>query len=364
MRGVLLSLLIPSFSVSLRVPSGHTPQLLQQAARNRHPGIHALGTARALSTSMSLRGGGGASPGHIVSAEWLRSNLAAPSVKVLDASWYLYPHMERSPGVPFDAHMEFSAKRIPGALYFDIDKVCVPDSPWPHMMPSAKLFAECVAALGISRDSHVVVYDGYGQFSSARAWYMFKAFGHKDVSILDGGMPAWERAGGELEMSPLDAEAKAEVPGKYECEQLPNTALSMDEVEANIKSKARQLIDGRPRARWLGEAKEPRPIESGHIEGSFSVPWGDVVRADGTFKDEKEIRQILQDSHVDLSKPVAVTCGSGVSACVVAAALASVGVTEMPLYDGAYTEWKSSGKETFKGTDKACYIQGSERSKL
>lgn len=357
-REFLISLLIPSFSLSLRVlaPSGlNFPRLSPQtsvtnSAWSKKPdkmiGVRTL--------SLSLKGGG---PNHLVSAEWLRDNISGSSIKVLDSSWYL-------PTEPFDAHKEFSTKRIPGALFFDIDKICDTTSTLPHMMPSAKFFAECVGALGISRDSHVIVYDGKGQFSSARAWYMFKAFGHKDVSILDGGLPAWQRLGCGVDTQLLDASSKAPVVAKYDCELLPNTVLSMKDVEENIKSKERQLIDARPRPRFVGEAPEPRPIESGHIEGTFNVPWTDVINQDGTFKSKEEILKVLKDNGVDTSRPLGVSCGSGVSACVVAAALKCLGINETPVFDGAYTEWKSSGKDTFKGTEKMNYLTQQQKSKL
>ena len=166
----------------------------------------------------------------LVSCEWLKDNL--DKVKVLDASWYL-SSMERAPGVKFDAVGEFEKQRIPGAAFFDIDKICDCESPHPHMMPSAEFFAQCVASLGVQRDDHVVVYDGKGIFSAPRAWTMFQLFGHPKVQILDGGMPAWLDAGFDVETSPQSAAALDRAVETYGDAAGPsgvppdNTSLSM-----------------------------------------------------------------------------------------------------------------------------------------
>jgi thiosulfate/3-mercaptopyruvate sulfurtransferase len=303
-----------------------------------------------LGASSSLRSQRGFGPtmaspdrgGPTVTCEWLKENLN--SVKVLDASWYL-PTMERSPGVKFEAVAEFEKQRIPGAAFFDIDKICDLSSPHPHMMPTADFFAECVSKLGVTRDSHVVVYDGKGLFSAPRAWTMFQAFGHDKVHILDGGFPAWLAAGFEVDTAPKSAEASQKT-AEYGKATGPAGILSMAQVEANIASRQFQLVDARPLPRFMGEAPEPRPIESGHIEGSYCVPFLDVITADGKMKERKDIEEALKKAKVDVSQPLAVTCGSGVSACIVRAALFQVGLIDVPLYDGAYTEWKVSGLPT------------------
>ena len=186
---------------------------------------------------------------------------------------------------------------------------------------------------------------------------MFKAMGHAKVSILNGGFPTWESLALPVDRESKPVDATSSSPAEYACEVLKGSILDMAQVEANIGSKQFQLIDGRPKPRFVGEAPEPRPIESGHIEGSYSVPFLDVLRPDGTFKDESELKQVFHEAKVDLSQPCAVTCGSGVTACVVRAALEIVGVREAPLYDGAYTEWKTTGKPTYKGLDKSPYAQ-------
>ena len=259
--------------------------------------------AHAAAAVRALRGGVSMSASPLVSCEWLKDNL--DKVKVLDASWYL-SSMERAPGVKFDAVGEFEKQRIPGAAFFDIDKICDCESPHPHMMPSAEFFAQCVASLGVQRDDHVVVYDGKGIFSAPRAWTMFQLFGHPKVQILDGGMPAWLDAGFDVETSPQSAAALDSAVETYGDAAGPSSVLSMEDVKANIASGQYQLVDARPFARFTGEAPEPRPIESGHIEGSYCVPFLDVLTSQGQMKGDAEITELLVKQKVDISKPIAV----------------------------------------------------------
>jgi len=228
------------------------------------PLLELRGGARPLSGTIAM-----ATPTS-VSCSWLASNL--DKVKVFDASWYL-PSQERSPGVKFDAAADFAARRIPGALFFDFDqKVKDASSDLPHMMPSSVHFAKCVGELGVSNGQHVIVYDGLGVWSSPRAWYMFKAMGHSLVSVLDGGFPQWEKEGHPVDTAPKAVTDIAAKPTPYVCSPLPNrNLLDLAAVEDNVQSGKYQLVDARPGPRFLGEAPEPRPIESGHIQGSFSV---------------------------------------------------------------------------------------------
>mmetsp|Transcript_18809 Transcript_18809/g.47417 ORF Transcript_18809/g.47417 Transcript_18809/m.47417 type:complete len:355 (+) Transcript_18809:10-1074(+) len=310
-------------------------------------GLPSLSKSPSSNSPLRVRGGASlasmASSPTLVTPEWLRDNLA--SCKVLDCSWYLLPQM-----APRDAHKEFEAKRIPSSLFFDIDVISDKSSDLPHMMPSSSDFSSHCQRLGISRSSHVIVYDGKGQFSSARAWKMFKAFGHDKVSILDGGFPAWEALGAPVDTSAAQVTDGAAAKGDYSCDMVPGTVVSMQQVEDMIRAKSHQILDARPRPRFEGAAPEPRPgIESGHIAGTVCVPWGEVLTPAGAFKTEDELRKLMQDNSVDVTKPCAVTCGSGVSACIVAVALDVLGNKDVPLFDGAYCEWKTAGKETVKG---------------
>mmetsp|Transcript_27141 Transcript_27141/g.64094 ORF Transcript_27141/g.64094 Transcript_27141/m.64094 type:complete len:360 (+) Transcript_27141:69-1148(+) len=347
-RGVLMGVLLPRTLALLPIFSSVKAGFLPQAAGFQTirplPELRGGGTRNFGVSSVAM-----ASAPTAVSCSWLASNL--DKVKVLDASWYMATQ-ERSPGVKLDAAAEFAARRIPGALFFDFDGT-IKDaaSDLPHMMPSPELFSQCVGKLGISNSHHVIVYDGLGVWSSPRGWYMFKAMGHHQVSILDGGFPAWEKLGLPIETEPKTVDTVAEKAAEYVAAPLPKSnLLDLPAVEANIKSRQYQLVDARPGPRFLGEAPEPRPIESGHIQGSLSVPWSAVVK-DGFLKTPDEIREVMEKASVDLTKPVAITCGSGVSACIVGAALELVGVPaeKAPLFDGAYTEWKLAGKPSIKG---------------
>jgi thiosulfate/3-mercaptopyruvate sulfurtransferase len=308
--------------------------------------------------SLTLRGGStiaarmSATDGLLVSCDWLKENFA--NVKVLDASWYV-KGMERSPGVKFDAVGDFEKHRIPGSGFFDIDKICDLSSSLPHMMPTASYFAECVSKLGVTKDSLVVVYDGKGIFSSPRAWTMFQCFGHEKCYILEGGFPAWVAAGFDVDSSFLSSELPADSQVEYGTATGPVDIIDMQAVKANMENPQFQLVDARPYPRFTGDAPEPRPIESGHLQDSFSVPFLDVVSPEGKMKSEAEIKEIFIKGKVDVTKPLAVTCGSGATACVLRAALYKIGVTKVPLYDGSYAEWKIAGNPTYKGTEKSPY---------
>lgn len=230
------------------------------------------------------------------------------------------------------------------------------------MIPSPAFFAECVGKLGVSRGDHVVVYDGKGLFSAPRAWYTFKHFGHPAVSMLEGGFPAWEAAGLPIDTAPLPTTASAPTAAAYETPTaVAGRILTLKDVEEHVASPQTQLVDARPKARFIGEAPEPRPIESGHIENTLNVPWADVLASPGSFKSEAELRQIFAANRVDLSKPVSVTCGSGNTACIVAAALYELKCGLPPLYDGAYTEWKTLGRPTYKAWERTVYADPAPR---
>jgi len=212
-----------------------------------------------------------------------------------------------------------------------------------------------VSKLGVTKDSLVVVYDGKGVFSAPRAWTMFQCFGHEKVYILDGGLPAWVAAGFDVDQSFLSPQLPSDSQVEYGTATGPVDIIDLEAVKTNIESPQFQLVDARPYPRFTGDAPEPRPIESGHIAASFSVLFLDVVSPEGKMKSEEEIKEAFSKGKVDVTKPLAVSCGSGVSACVIRAALFKIGVTNVPVYDGSYTEWKVLDNPTYKGTEKSPY---------
>ena len=225
----------------------------------------------------------------LVSAAWLAQRLGDPSVKVLDGTYHLTPARR-------DAGAEFLERHTPGAVRFDIDDVCDPVDPLPHMIPSPERFEEKVAALGISNGDTVIVYDVYGLQSAARTWWMFRLFGHDAVAVLDGGLPAWVAAGGALE----DGEAAPE-PGSFTAEFRPELVRSRDDLLRNLGSRAEQVLDARSAGRFTGSEPEPRAgMRSGHIPGSRSLPFTALLDpATKTVLPADKLRQAFDAAGVD-----------------------------------------------------------------
>nr|WP_047577108.1 3-mercaptopyruvate sulfurtransferase [Methylobacterium sp. ZNC0032] len=263
-----------------------------------------------------------------VSTEWLAERLNAPDIVVVDASWYL-PAQKR------DGAAEYAARRIPGAVHFDIDKIKDSTSSLPHMLPSAPEFAAAVGALGIGDGMRIVVYDGLGFFAAPRVRWTFKVFGARDVVILDGGFPKWLAEGRPVE----EDSPKARKPRSFTA-RLDNGAVAdADDIARATASQTIQVVDARAADRFRGEAPEPRPgLASGHIPGSLNLPSSQLT-TDGRLKSPEEIVALFRDAGVDLDKPSIMTCGSGVSAVILSTALETVGKPAKAIYDGSWSEW-------------------------
>lgn len=263
----------------------------------------------------------------LVDVDWLAAHREQPDVRVVDASWHL-------PGSGRDAAREFHEARIPGAAFFDIDRIADPDSDLPHMLPYPDRFAAEVGALGIDNDSRVVIYDSHGLFSAARAWWMFRVFGHERVAILDGGLPAWRERGLPLETG----EAVAPVPAGFNARFDPDRVWSLEDVARNLETGAARVLDARPSDRFAGSAPEPRPgLRSGRIPGSLNVPFHRVTDPEtGRVLTPEALQALFGDSD---RRPVVCSCGTGVSACVLAFALHRLGREDVAVYDGSWTEW-------------------------
>ena len=265
----------------------------------------------------------------LVSTEWLAGRLGRDGLRVLDASWYL-------PSAGRDARTEYLGGHLPGALFFDLDAVSDPDTSLPHMLPSAAAFARAMTGLGLRDGDDLVVYDGTGaNMSAARAWWMFRTFGHPAVALLDGGLAKWRREG-----RPLEVGAVTLPPGGFTATLDPRAVRSLDEVRANLRTQREQVVDLRPAGRFRGTDPEPRPgLRGGHIPGSRSVPYLELVAADGTLLPPDALRRRLEDAGLDLARPLVATCGSGTSACTLIHALHLLGYDQTALYDGSWTEW-------------------------
>lgn len=265
----------------------------------------------------------------LVSAAWLAEHLNDPNLKILDGTYHL-------PTVPRNADSEFEEKHIPGAVRFDIDDVCDPIDPLPHMIPSPERFAEKVAALGISNGDTVIVYDVYGLQSAARTWWMFRLFGHDSVAVLDGGLPAWI-AGNH----PLATGAAHPTAGSFTAAFRPELVRSRDDLLANLGTKAEQVVDARAAGRFTGVDPEPRAgMRSGHIPGSRSLPYTTLLDpATKTVLPAAALRAAFDTAGLDLSKPTVASCGSGVTACVIALAAHRLGQSGLAVYDGSWSDW-------------------------
>jgi thiosulfate/3-mercaptopyruvate sulfurtransferase len=268
---------------------------------------------------------------YLISADVLRSRLGEPGLRILDASWYL-PAASRNPAA------EFTAEHIPGAAFFDIDKVVDPSSSLPHTLASEADFTAAARALGISDGDEIVVYDTAGLFSAARVWWNFRLAGAGSVRVLDGGLPAWKAIG-----APLEAGAPAPTHGTFTARYDLSLVRNFDDILSIVTSgKAAGIVDARAAARFAGEVPEPRAgVLSGHIAGSRSVPFATLLDATGRVRPASELRGLFEDAGVDLAGPIVASCGSGVTAGVVALGLAIVGRPDVPVYDGSWSEWGS-----------------------
>ncbi|MEM7021199.1 MAG: 3-mercaptopyruvate sulfurtransferase [Pseudomonadota bacterium] len=263
----------------------------------------------------------------LVSTAWLADSMGAPDLKVADATWFL-PPMGR------DARQEYREAHIPGAVYFDIDDIADTASDLPHMVPDAAKFSSRVRDLGLGDGTRIVLYDNNRYSASARAWWMFRLFGHNDVAVLDGGLAKWRSEG-----RPVD-DAEVNPSSAHFTARLNNLLLrDLEQMRANLMSKHELVIDARSSGRFAGTESEPRAgLRSGHIPGSVCVPFLELIEADGTLASQDVLRRRFADAGID-QQPLATTCGSGVTACTLALALYDIGRKEVAVYDGSWTEW-------------------------
>ena len=264
----------------------------------------------------------------LVSTAWLAERLSNPNIRMADASWYL-------PQAGRDAKSEYAAAHIPGAVFFDIDDLSDETSPWPHMLAPVPKFAGRMRELGLGDGNMIVVYDGAGIFSSPRAWWMLRAMGHRDVAVLDGGLPKWRREGYPVNNNPANIR-----PATFTASPDPTIVRAFPQMVENLKTRAAQVVDARGRPRFVAQEAEPRPgLRGGHIPGSLNVPYAQLIAADSTLKSPEALRALFAEARVDLSAPVVTSCGSGVTAAIAMLALEMAGATDVALYDGSWSEW-------------------------
>lgn len=268
----------------------------------------------------------------VITARQLMERINDPNLIILDGSWYL-------PGENRNARREFADRHIPGARFFDIDQISDPDSDLPHMLPTPHNFSKAVQKLGVSNDTQVVAYDGKGLFSAARVWWMFRIFGHKWVSVLNGGLPGWMEAG-----FPATGHMPEFSPGTFHADFDSGNVATVLDVRDNIETGNAAILDARSFARFSGTAPEPRPeLPSGHMPGAISLPFTELLEHGG-LKSPEHLRKIFDAHGIREDMPIITSCGSGVTAAVINLALFLCGFGMQRLYDGSWTEW-ASGKD-------------------
>ena len=267
-------------------------------------------------------------PKTLVSTQWLAKHLKDPDLRILDASWYL-PNDARDPKA------EYNEGHIPGARFFDIDEISDARSDLPHMAPPIEKFMSRMRAMGVGDGHQVVVYDGAGIMSAPRVWWLFKLMGQENVAVLDGGLSKWLAEERPTEdMPPIARDRHMTVRFQN------HLVRDVTQVAHASKLGTPQIVDARAAARFRGEAPEPREgLRAGHIPKSRNVPFATLLTADQTMKTVDETRAVFEAAGVDLTQPILTSCGSGVTAAVLALALERMGHSDWSLYDGSWAEW-------------------------
>lgn len=267
-------------------------------------------------------------PRTLVSTDWLAAHMGDPDLRIIDGSWHM-------PDAGRDGRAEYEAEHIPGARFFDIDEIADQRSSLPHMAPPPEKFMSRMRAMGIGDGHQVVIYDTKGIWTAPRVWWTFKLMGKQDVAVLDGGLPKWKAEGREIEdLPPIVRDRHMTV------QRQAHLVKDVSQVASASKLGDWQIVDARTGERFRGEIEEPRPgLRAGHIPGSLNLPFGDLLTSDGTMKDNDALRAAFEAAGVDLKKPVITTCGSGVTASILALGLERLGHSKYAVYDGSWSEW-------------------------
>ncbi len=270
-----------------------------------------------------------AKPDALVSTEWLALHLNDRDLHIVDGTYILPPTTR-------NARKEFEERHIPGAVYFDIDEIADKSNPLPHMLPPPEQFSSRVRKLGLGDAGRIVAYDTHGMMSAARVWWMFRAMGHKNVAVLDGGLPKWLKEGRQVVGAASPAQER-----HFTARFNPGLVRNLMQVKSALEEKSEQIVDARSAGRFKGVDPEPRQgLRSGHMPGAFSVPYTDLLDpAAKTFLPADKLAQRFAAAGLDMTKPIVTSCGSGVTACVLALGLYLLGRDDVAIYDGSWTEW-------------------------
>lgn len=270
--------------------------------------------------------------GPLVSTAWLAEHLKDPDLRIVDATYSV-------PGMGREAQAEFAKQHaIPGAVIFGIDDISDKSNPLPHMLPTPEVFAKKVGNLGLGSRNRIVVYDNTSMIGAPRVWWMFRVFGHDNIAILDGGLAKWVK-----ENHPLMDKHATPIAQNFKSQFKPDLVRDKKFMISNLKNKAAQVLDARAAGRFNGSLPELRPgMPSGHIPGSLNLPFGEIMDTQtGTFLPPEQIKAHFAKAGVELDKPIVTSCGSGVTACVLAVGLHLLGRADVPIYDGSWSEWAS-----------------------
>jgi len=272
---------------------------------------------------------------NLVDHIWLNGNLGKKDICILDCSWHL-------PGTNRDGKKEFKEKRIPGAIFFDIDYFSDDQSKYPHMLCSKDSFSKKCSEIGIQNNDHIICYDSIGIFSSARVCWMFEQYGHENVSILNGGLKNWILNNHAIETNDPIKKNKSNYISKKE----PSDAVTFEQIKDNINLKKFTLVDARPAGRFEGKDPEPRKeLKSGNIEGSLNIPFSTIIdEKTGCLKNDEDILKVFKDKNILDNKELVFSCGSGVAATIVGAAYEKISKKKFKVYDGSWTEWATRNK--------------------
>ena len=264
----------------------------------------------------------------LVTPNWLAQRLYDLGVIILDAT---LPPVGVTP--PIDTHARYLAKHIPGAIFFDIEEFSDRSTPLPHMLPAPEAFSERMSALGVGDQMSIVIYEQGGVFSAPRAWWMLRTFGARDVRVLDGGLHAWVEAG-----LPTEAGRVGRAPATFRARLDGDAVKDFADIRQMI-AEHEQVLDARSSGRFTGVLPEPRPgISSGHMPGAINTPFTDLVE-DGRLKPAEKLRDYFTAKGVNMEQPITTTCGSGVTAAVVALGLEIAGAKHVSLYDGSWSDY-------------------------